>query len=228
MAEYPLGKGERGHPKLGNALLITRNANGDKVKSYLWIAQFSTNLNLQIDTAQVKSGRIYRPIRMAERFLVFSTLWNVKDRPKYLELRNKIRGHWEASLDALRPEPMQLIYYGGNKTWRGFIENIDIGYKVTDVILTYQFRMRLLTSQTDNKFYAKMTNGKSPMAPTSSTVKDFGVDWYSADELVAMAEGLTFQYNIDGQVVWRNEQGEFVANDPDKKPPKHRGTVKGG
>jgi len=178
----PLGRGERRHPRGGNTLLTTMTVEGNKRDTPLWISQFATDLNLQLDSAQVKTGLIHRPIRMTERFLVFSTLWNVADREKYVRLIDTLRQHWAFNLNENRLTPMRLRYYGGNKTWHGFIENAAIGYAVTDVVLTYQFQMRLIPSITGP---ISRVSGKSPFSPTAQDAKNFGTEWYKQGEFIA-------------------------------------------
>lgn len=175
-----VGQGERNHPGDGNTTLFTYNYEGEKIRTPLWINQFSTDLNLQIDSAQLRVGLSHRPIRLTERFMVFSTLWNVADRPKYEDLIRKLKVHWAFNLNEDRPTPMTLRYYGANKTWRGFIEAANIGYAVTDVILTYSFQMRVIPDTADR---VSVVVGKdAPYAPTSQDVKDFGPNWYDAGQ----------------------------------------------
>lgn len=185
-SEGPLGKGEVAYPKnKGNALLVTRTLDGAPVDNWLWMANFATDLNLQIDTAQLRSGLTYRPIRMAERFLTFTALWNVKNRDRYLQFVKNLRTHWTFNLNEEQLTPMTLTYYGANKTWRGFVENASVSYAVTDVILSYEFRMRLITKQSDS--VAEMLNPlSSPLSSFASDVYAFS-DFYSPAELLAQA-----------------------------------------
>lgn len=171
-SEGPLGTGEVEYPKnKGNALLTTRSLDGKAIENWLWLANFATDLNLQIDTAQLRSGLSYRPIRMAERSLVFTALWNVRDRDKYLKFVKNIRTHWAYNLNEDQLTPMTLAYYGANKTWNGFVENANVGYAVTDVILSYDFKMRLIMKQSDT--VAEMLN------PVSSPLSVYAADVYS-------------------------------------------------
>ena len=180
----PLGQGERKHPKGGNATLTTYDVKGNKVQTNLWINQFATDLNMQIDSAQGRDGLIHRPIRLAERFLVFSTLWNVADRPKYLDLVRKIREHWAYNLNDNRNlSPMSLNYYGANKKWRGFIENATVGYAVTDVILTYSFQMRIIPSTSTS--FSTVNGVPAPYVPTAQDVKRYGINWFTIGEFIA-------------------------------------------
>jgi hypothetical protein len=185
----PLGQGERNHPSGGNTTLVTYDLKGNKVSTSLWINQFATDLNMQLDSAQGKAGLIHRPIRMTERFLTFSTLWNVNDRPKYVDLIRKIREHWAFNLNDNRDlKPMSLRYYGANKTWLGFIENADIGYAVTDVVLTYSFQMRLIPNVAQVQ---STVNGiDAPYAPTSQDAKNYGPQWYKIGEFIAAYVGV--------------------------------------
>lgn len=175
-----VGEGERTHPHDGNAVLLTAGLEGGKIRTPLWINQFATDLNLQLDSAQLKTGLSHRPIRLSERFLVFSTLWNVIDRPKYEKLIRTIKEHWARNLNEERPTPMKLTYYGANKTWRGYIEGASIGYAVPDVILTYQFSMRIIPDVADK--VSQVVGNDAPYAPTSQDVKNFGDAWYTTAE----------------------------------------------
>lgn len=182
----PLGTGEIPYPQnKGNALLVTRTLNGAEVNNWLWLANFATDLNLQINTGQLRAGLTYRPIRMAERYLTFSALWNVKDREKYLKLVENIRKHWTYNLNEDQLTPMTLTYYGANKTWQGFIENANISYAVTDVILSYDFRMRLIMKSTET--VAEMMNPvSSPVSVYASDVYSFQ-DFHTPQELYTIA-----------------------------------------
>lgn len=197
----PLGKGERRHPRNGNTTLTTRRLTGEAVRTPLWINQFSTDLNLQIDSAQLRSGLSHRPIRLAERFLTFSTLWNVADRKKYENLIQDLKTHWAFNLNEDLPTPMRMDYYGANKRWRGFIEGASIGYAVTDVILTYQFSMRIIPDIADK--YSKVVGGAAPYAPTTQDVKDYGEAWYSLAEF-REEQSLRIRQEAGGKVSGNN------------------------
>lgn len=209
-SEGPLGSGEVAYPKnKGNALLTTRNLQGGAVENWLWMANFATDLNLQIDTAQLRSGLTYRPIRMAERFLTFTALWNVKDRDKYLQLVKNLRTHWAYNLNEEQLTPMTLAYYGANKTWRGFIENASVSYAVTDVILSYDFKMRLITKASDSA--ADMLNAyASPISvfTNGGTFENF----YSVDKLTEEANLGRFGF---GSTTTQQDQ---VRKNNEKKP----------
>lgn len=183
----PVGKGERKHPGIGNALLTTIDQHGNQVRTPLWIEQFATDLNLQIDSAQLRAGLSHRPIRVQERFLIFSTLWNVIDRPKYLDLVKRIKNHWVFSLNQGLPTPMKLDYYGANKRWMGFIENANVGYAVTDVVLRYQFQMRTIPSGTTT--FSHVGGGRAPFVPTAAYVKHWGDNWYTQNQFYAEVIG---------------------------------------
>lgn len=209
-SEGPLGSGEVAYPKnKGNALLTTRNLQGRAVENWLWMANFATDLNLQIDTAQLRSGLTYRPIRMAERFLTFTALWNVKDRDKYLQLVKNLRTHWAYNLNEEQLTPMTLAYYGANKTWRGFIENASVSYAVTDVILSYDFKMRLITKASDSA--ADMLNAyASPISvfTNGGTFENF----YSVDKLTEEANLGRFGFGTT------TTQQDQVRKNNEKKP----------
>jgi hypothetical protein len=178
MAGEPLGIGEEAHPPEGNALLTTIGLGGQIVKTPLWMDQFSTDLNIQIDTGQLRTQLVFRPIRFTERFLTFNTIWNVADRDKYIALGKQLKEHWAVNLNENNPTPMTLKYFGASKTWKGYIENWGIAYAITDVVLKYQFRMRLLMTETQK--YSEITNPKgAPFAPTAGDLSNYGPDWYS-------------------------------------------------
>lgn len=183
-----IGQGETNHPTSGNTILTTRSLNGNVVTTPMWINSFATDLNMQIDVAQLRDGLSYRPIRVAERFLVFSTLWNVLDRPKYVRFIKTLREHWAYNLNELKLTPMKLTYFGANKTWLGFIENASIGYAVTDVILQYQFQMRIVPTQTQQ--ISQVIGSPVPFAPTSQDAKSFGQAWYTIGEFIAQNVGV--------------------------------------
>lgn len=179
----PLGQGERKHPSNGNATLLTYDLRGNKVFTPLWINQFATDLNMQVDSAQGRDGLIHRPIRMTERYLIFSTLWNVLDRPEYLDLVRKVREHWGFNLNSSRNLiPMRLVYYGANKTWLGFIENSTVGYAVTDVVLTYTFQMRIIPSVSTS--FSAVNGVPAPYVPTAQDAKTYGAQWYTTAEFL--------------------------------------------
>jgi hypothetical protein len=182
-----VGQGERKHPPGGNALLTTQSIDGNDIKTFLWMEQFATDLNLQLDSVQVKKGLTHRPIRLSERFLNFTTLWTVAQRQEYLDFIEKIKNHWARNLNEDRPTPMKLQYYGANKTWLGFIENASVGYAVPDVILRYSFQMRILPVQTDR---ISIVQGSSPIAPTTADLQHWGSEWYTMAEFNADVIGV--------------------------------------
>lgn len=200
----PLGRGERDHPKAGNATLTTYTLGGDAVRTPLWIDQFATDLNMQLDSAQARDGLIHRPIRMTERFLMFGTLWNVADRDKYLKLIEKLRTHWAYNLNQNRDlKPMKLQYYGANKTWLGIIEAASVGYAVTDVILNYAFNMRLIPTAATN--HSRVGDIIAPYVPSAQDAKTYGSQWYNIGEFVATYVGV-------------NNEGSSGARNGDKDP----------
>lgn len=212
----PLGSGERRHPEDGNATLTTYDTSGNRVTTLLWLNQFATDLNMQLDSAQVRDGLIHRPIRMTERFLVFSTLWNVLDRPKYLDLIRKLREHWAYNLNQSRDlKPMKLVYYGANKTWLGIIEGASVGYAVTDVILTYSFQMRLIPSVSQR--HSNVNGINAPYAPTSQDAKNYGNQWYKIAEFIAEYVGV----NNEGKSGARNGNKDPIVPGS-SHPQKHR------
>lgn len=177
----PIGKGESPNLKRGNAILTTVGANGQEIKNYLWIDSFNSDLNMEINIAQLKRGMSYRPIRLQERTLTFNTVWNVAKRDEYLTLLNNIRQHWAINLNEDIPTPNKLTYFGANKTWYGFILSGDQAYAITDVVLRFGFNMKLITPQNKDGF-AKQA-GKAPFMPTSQAVNDFGEAWYSSEQI---------------------------------------------
>lgn len=202
----PVGQGEAKHPKGGNALLTTLSKDGKRINTPLWMNMFATDLNLQIDSAQLRDGLSHRPIRFSERFLVFATLWNVKDRQLYVDLIRKIRDHWVFTLNQGIPTPMKLRYYGADKLWLGFIEGANIGYQVTDVILTYQFQMRIVPTETTK--WSEVSGGKAPFVPTASDAKRWGPDWYTQNQF--------FEENIG---TGNEKGGSHVPGKAKKNPP---------
>jgi len=185
--DAPLGTQERNHPAGENANLATTDVDGRKVNNPLWLTSIYTDLNMQLSTSQLKKGIVYRPIRLTERFLTFSAVWNVRDRQKYVAFLRNIRNHWAYSLNVEKPRPMQLTYYGAGKVFQGFIQKGDIGYTVQDVVLTYSFQMRLV-SDTQNAKIAKLSTFDSPIAPTIGTINRYGSDWYTVDEAQTMVD----------------------------------------
>lgn len=168
---------------MGNASLFTVDASGKYVNTPLWLSAWFTDLNLQLGASQLHTKVTYRPIRLAERFLMFSTLWNVKDRPKYAALVSKIRDHWNFNLmEPGSATPMRLAYYGrfgGRRQWTGFIENAEFSYKVTDVVLVYTFRMRLAITPSETvSGIGELIS--FPYFPTSTDILQFDqAGWYS-------------------------------------------------
>lgn len=179
----PIGQGEAVNLPNANAVLKTIDLNGDSVSNYLWIDSFNSDLNMEINITQLQNSLSYRPIRIQERILTFNTIWNVKDRPKYLQLFENIKTHWAANRKELILTPCQLTYFGANKTWEGFILNGSQSYTVQDVILRYSFNMKLITGKQNISDTATST-GLAPFMPTAETVTDFGEEWYSRSDIL--------------------------------------------
>lgn len=182
-----VGHGERKHPKNGNATLVTLDLQEKRVTTPLWLSSFATDLNMELDSTQRRKGLSHRPIRISERFLMFSALWNVRDRQEYLQFVKTLKEHWATNFNENRPTPMKLTYYGANKTWLGFIENASFAFAVTDVILSYQFQMRLITTPTDR--ISKVGGINAPYVPSRGDVENFGKNWYGINEFLADTVG---------------------------------------
>lgn len=177
----PIGTGEVASLPNANAILKTIDLDGKTISNKLWIDSFNSDLNMEINIAQLQNSLTYRPIRIQERILTFNTIWNVKDRPKYIELLNNIRTHWTANRKQTILTPCQLVYFGANKTWRGFILNGSQSYTVQDVILRYSFNMKLITTQNTDGFAT--SKGLAPFMPTAETITDFGTEWYTTEQI---------------------------------------------
>jgi len=203
MASEPIGMGEEKHPAGGNALLTTYDLGGKQVHTPLWIVQFATDLNLQVDSAQLRRGFVHRPVRFSERFLTFTTIWNVADRPKYLKLGDKIKQHWALNFNEDRPTPMVFKYYGASKAWKGFIENWETHYAITDVVLSYTFNMRIaLTPEKgagQDIEIASTSKTDIPFAPTAGQVKDYGKSWYTGTYFESKLKGKSANSGANSQ-----------------------------
>ena len=180
------------------------------VKTPLWINQFQTGIDIQIDSAQLRTKLSHRPVRFAERSLQFTTLWNVANRDKYLQLGADIRAHWAANLNEGRPTPMYLVYYGANKTFQGFIDNWETAFANTDVLLSYTFNMRIL--MTEIKRYphpeAALHGVNSPftprpegIAPQPYEARDWGEGWYNKTDWPAQIKAQAAKFKKADPVV---------------------------
>lgn len=177
----PIGQGEYKNSSQGNAILTTIDLDGEETKNYLWMEAFNSDLNMQINIAQLRRGLTFRPVRLQERTLSFNTIWNVANRDLYINLLQNIRQHWAANLNEDIPTPNKLTYFGANKTWNGFILNGQQSYAITDVVLRFTFNMKLITPQ-NTEGYSTLT-GQAPFIPTLETASDFGSEWYTTEEV---------------------------------------------
>lgn len=178
----PLGLGELPNAASGNSVLTLKSKDGQSVDYYLWINDFSSDLNMQLDIAQLRAGNTYRPIRIQERILTFTTIWSLANRPLYEQLVDAIREHWAYNLNELVPTPAYFTYFGANKTYKGFILAAQKSYAVPDTLLSYTFEMKLMNSiGTEN---AAQVNNHSYFVPRAEDVAISGLDlWYTKDEL---------------------------------------------
>lgn len=205
----PIGTGESPNLPNGNAVLTTVDLNGREIKNYLWIDAFNSDLNMQIDITQTKRGLSYRPIRLQERTVTFNTVWNVKDRDKYVKLLDNIQTHWAANFNESIPTPSSLTYFGANKTWKGFILNASQAYVVTDVVLRFSFNMKLITPASTT---TANTTGLAPFMPTSSDVTNFGAEWYTKAEMEAGVDELIAA--TDAYDPTQNSERFIIPNGP--------------
>lgn len=206
----PLGLGESPNPSNGNSILTLKNKVGENVDYPLWINDFSTDLNMEIDMSQLRSGYTYRPIRIQERTITFTTIWSLANRPKYEKLVEAIRNHWAYNLNELVPTPAYFTYFGANKTYAGFILNAQRSYAVPDTVLSYTFDMKLMnTKGMDN---AATVSQYSYYVPHPSDIELTGIEgWYSQSELnLALPSEIT--QNITNEVtVQQREGGTYVS-----------------
>jgi len=208
MAGEPLGSGEKKNPPEGNALLTTRDIDGRIIRTPLWINQFSTGLSVQTDSAQLREKLSHRPVRFAERYLQFTTIWNVANRDKYIQLGGIIKNHWVYNLNeggtaGGQCSPMFFKYYGASKQWQGFIENWDTAFAITDVVLSYTFNMRIMMDRTKTEEISKI-KGFGPFTPepedykpTAQHVKEF-TGWYAQSEWPAQVQKQLAKYKAEG------------------------------
>lgn len=179
----PLGLGELANLPDGNSILTLKDKNGQSVNHKLWINDFTSDLNMEIDTTQLRSGYSYRPIRIQERVLTFTTIWSLANRPKYEALVEAIREHWAYNFNELVPTPAYFTYFGANKTFAGFILNAERSYAVPDTLLSYSFDMKLMTSNVNE--YVSEVSMYSYYIPRPDSIKINGIDgWYAGTDLL--------------------------------------------
>lgn len=193
----PIGTGEASNLSDANAVLKTINSDGKIISNKLWIDSFNSDLNMEINITQLQNSLSYRPIRIQERILTFNTIWNVKNRPKYIELLNNIRTHWAVNRKESILTPCELTYFGANKTWAGFILNGSQSYTIQDVILRYSFNMKLITTQNTDGFAT--STGLAPFMPTAETITDFGEEWYTSEQIRTQS----FEYDREAGFISR-------------------------
>lgn len=180
----PIGLGELLNLPDGNSILVLKDKDGNSVSHKLWINDFTSDLNMEIDTVQLKQGYTYRPIRIQERTLTFTTIWSLANRPKYEALVEAIRTHWAYNLNELVPTPAYFTYFGANKTFVGFILNAERSYAVPDTLLSYSFDMKLMSSSKINENLSEVSI-YSYYIPRPENIKVNGIDgWYAVSDLV--------------------------------------------
>lgn len=179
----PVGLGELLNLPDGNSILTLKNRDGRSVDFKLWINDFTTDLNMEIDTTQLKAGLSYRPIRIQERILTFTTIWSLANRPKYEALVEAIREHWAYNLNELIPTPARFTYFGANKTFQGFILNASRSYAVPDTLLSYSFDMKLMNMRVNE--YSSQVSVYSYYVPRPDNIQINGIDgWYAVTDLL--------------------------------------------
>lgn len=179
----PIGLGELANLPDGNAILTLKDKNGESVNHKLWIDDFTSDLNMEIDITQLRSGYSFRPIRVQERVLTFTTIWSLANRPKYEALVEAIRAHWAYNFNELNPTPAYFTYFGANKTFAGFILNAERSYAVPDTLLSYSFDMKLMTSKINQ--YQSEVSVYSYYLPRPDNIKIDGIDgWYAITDLI--------------------------------------------
>lgn len=175
----PLGRGSREPTAQGNARLLTKDARGRTVKTWLWIDRFFTDINLTYKTQQVKDKKVVQPVRLTERVLVFDVIWSVQNDRFYKRLWRAILDHWRYNLSVNGSVPMNLLYLGANRDYDGFIESCTIGYAFDDALKRQTFRMRTVSSPISGSYLVRNV----PYAPFRGDIGDWGPGWYTAKEL---------------------------------------------
>lgn len=212
----PLGLGELANLPDGNSILTLKNKNGEDVDYKLWIDDFTSDLNMEIDITQLRSGYSYRPIRVQERTLTFTTIWSLANRPKYEELVEAIREHWAYNFNELLPTPAHFTYFGANKTFSGFILNAERRYAVPDTLLSFSFDMKLINSRLNQ--YVSEVSIYSYYIPRPDNIKVNGIDgWYAISDLIDKPEEPEEEEPKDPVVginwVQRREGGVYIPRE---------------
>lgn len=179
----PLGMGDFPAPPQGNALLTTASRGGIPVQSYLWLSSLFTDLNLSLDSAQTKSGVTHRPIRIQSRYVSFTVLFSVKNRPKFELLNQRIRDHWVYNLNGTGAiaKPMTLHCFTIGKVYQGFIGEEVIGHAWNQVIYAPQFTMSILGNTDVTP--AQIIGDPEPFVPHRGDVGGYSDwEWYSVSE----------------------------------------------
>ena len=185
-----------------NAVLVTRGRQGGTVRTPLRLANISTDLTMQMSQGQTKRAIIYRPIRLQERFLIFSALWPASERQRHDRELERIVDHWAWTLNGGASTPMRLIYrpdfgristkQGGGRTYRGYIQAFTKAYAWNDVLWTREFAMRILT-QDESPIGARLGQGRlQPYIPHRGDVSEWGPAWYRRRELALLSADVLY------------------------------------
>lgn len=187
----PLGMGSQERPALGNASLKTVGYDSTgALKTFetrFWISAFSTDLELKMTTNHLRRGASYIPIRSQERYIGFTAQFKAQN-SNYELMSRRIRAHWQVNMNLDATIPMTFTYYGAGRQWLGFLEEIQHSAKVTEVIYSRSFQMRVINRDASSEAAQITQNG--PGVPSRGDVHTDWEGWYGQSSLAAEAERL--------------------------------------
>jgi hypothetical protein len=163
-----------------NGALVTRNRQGGRVASSLYITSFSTGINLEFTSIQTQLGAVHRPNhQLSERNIEFECVWGVRQWAEVEAVSDRIREHHLYCLGDGIPPPMEFRYNGINRVYYGFIENADRGDERHKATYRKSFRLRLINPSHPRS--AKLiTREPLPFVPNAGDVLN-SEDWYRFD-----------------------------------------------
>lgn len=156
-----------------NASLSTVNTRGERVRTPIWITTFQMDLQLEMQSAQLRKGMSHRPIRTQERYVEFGVTWNAGRSDRGL-FHKRIREHQDWCLN--HAIESMVLNYKVLGSFRGLIENTPDGAErfVPTYKDTYRFRVWNRAPRASTA-----TGRSSPLLPTKSSVSNYGEGWYN-------------------------------------------------
>lgn len=166
---------------MANAMLETRSTLGHSQRMRLNISSFQTGLELQMNSAQLQTGVVHRPVRRQEQYLTFTVDWSLQRYAEMDHFMDHLRQHFRYSLAV--PSRMTFYYLPIKRSWEGIIDGVQRSAERFTPMYSRTYRMRLFEHDVRrSRFPVPPISSFTPVAADIDRTNDTLGGWYNFEQ----------------------------------------------